>query len=59
VTVTKGKNQTVSGSVSIKLPGGNGTSGSTDSKKPSGSKPVSAGSDKTGVSFHWIILLLA
>ncbi len=51
VTVTKAKNQTIDGSLSIKLKSGNGTTGSSSTKKPSGSKPTGNDSGATGVSF--------
>jgi hypothetical protein len=51
VTTTKEKNQTIDGSLSIKLKSGNGTTGSSSTKKPSGSKPTGNDSGETGVSF--------
>ncbi len=41
VTVTKQKNQTIDGSLSIKLKSGNGTTGSSTTKKPAGDTGVS------------------
>ncbi len=50
VTNTKVKEQTVDGSVSIKLNPANGTSAASGSGKSSEKKSSNAGSSKTGVS---------
>jgi hypothetical protein len=50
VTNTKEKEQTVNGSVSIKLNPANGTSGGSGPSEPSGNTKGNAGSGKTNVS---------
>jgi hypothetical protein len=50
VTNTKVKDQTVNGSVSIKLNSANGTSAGSGSGQTSKKKSPNAGSSKTGVS---------
>jgi hypothetical protein len=50
VTNTKEKEQTLDGSVSIKLNRGNGKSGTSGASEPSGNTKGNAGSGKTDVS---------